>query len=337
MLVLLISLLVGEIEGTYCYALGYVSNRLEKISTHMGLQQCDSSFTVKYGGRDIVVRVADGYVEHIGFRIFSEDVRASVLFEPVADFVERYWLELTLPMRRDKSVAQQMREDRFRFEKGNISSIDMLQANPGVELIYNVLQDRISIAWGEICQISFPINHELILGRGMIENDSRLPDDISHANIGVRSEIVLDSETYLSEYLSSKRYFAPDGSPIFDAKRIAESITNLFTDYDIETADSIRLDITHKTFGLAEQKIETTVRQFVAYAIQSGCRPYVGIISSDELKSDLLVMFHNRHLSYNHVLRASVPNESIIYGSGCVTARLNAFVPSSNIKNLFKD
>ena len=115
---------------------------------------------------------------------------------------------------------------------------------------------------------------------------------------------------------------------------------NLFTGYDIEKAENIRLSINHKIFGFKEQSIETTIPKFIAYSIQNDCVPYVGIVSIDKDnigEADVLVIMHNGQLGYNHILRVSLPLESISSGKGIAIARLNAFIPSSNIKNLFKN
>ena len=120
-----------------------------------------------YGKHDVIARVADGYVEHIGFRIFPEQMRAGAINPLIADFVERYWLSLTLPMERQKSVAQQMKEDRFTFHAGDVGSIGILQQNPAMDVACSVTDNSVALIWGDmaqpVCHITFPVNHELIL------------------------------------------------------------------------------------------------------------------------------------------------------------------------------
>lgn len=369
LIVFSISLIFGGIENTCCYAIDFRSDRLEEISKHISAGDSphgDSTYIFTSSGRDIAIRVADGCVEHIGFRIFPEQLRAVIISPLIADFVERYWLSLTLPLNRQKSVRQQLTEDRFTFHAGNIESIDIIQQDTTLRFSCRMTPETVTMVWDReekpLCSIMFPVNHELILGRGMLENDRRLPQEITGVRIKERparhigaapsmtadslSSLLIDhAGTYLDCSLVSERYYtgSNDGAtvePVFDSNRMRESIINLFTDYDIGQAANIRLNISHKTFGINEQAIETTIRDFVAYAMQNGCMPFVGTVSIDENASgmaDVLVVMHNEQAGYNHILRATVPLDCVATGSGTATARLNAFVPSSNIKNLFRN
>lgn len=354
--------------GNICHGRTFRSDFLEEISkvAPVSMAPGDTAFAIATGARDIAVRVEDGCVEHIGYRIFSVDARSGGINPAIADFVERYWLSLTLPLQRQKSVKQQMLEDRFVFNKGSIASIDNIQHNPTMPFSCHSTKNKVTMVWGDekspVCQISFPVDHELILGRKMLENDRRLPLEIKSAKVNVRpvqnipgrSSARMDSVTalwvnqtgsYLDCALRSDRYYTsgPDGEslePVFDIAFPKESVVNLVTDYDIAKAMNIGLSIRHKTFGLDEQVIETTIPQFVAYCMQNGCIPFAGVISIDEGDSgeaDILVIMRNQAVGYNHVLRAKVPLTCISTGKGTVRARLNAFVPSSNIKNLFKN
>jgi len=363
-----IPLIFGGIENT-CNAMNFRSDQLEDIAKHIDVEwpQADSTFTIKQGKHDIAVRVVDGCVEHIGFRIFPEQLRSGVINPQIADFVERYWLRLMLPLKREKSVNQELKEDRFVFMNGSVESIDAIQRDTTLPVSCSVTTELVTIAWGStvetpLCRIAFPVNYELILGRKMLENDRRLPHEINSVRIKKRpmrsvettSSLSADSLNsiwiehagdYLADVLKNERYYTSgsDGvslEPVFDADLYKESIVNMFTDYDIEKAGNIQLCIRHKIFGLKEQQIETTIQKFVAYSMQNGCVPYVGIVSVDQSNSglaDVLVIMHNRQLGYNHVLRAEVPLDCISTGEGTCHARLNAFIPSSNIKNLFND
>lgn len=360
--VCLISLLSAG-TAFLCRGMDFRSDRLEKMAEHIDVAWPgrDTVLTVGRGGRDIVIRITDGCVEHIGFNLFGRQ-RPQGIDQRVADFVERYWLSLTLPMKRLRTVRQEMAEERFVFKTGGLESVGAIQRNPSLPFSCEATENLVTITWGDdrrpVCRITFPVNHELILGRGMLENDRRLPGEINAAKIEGNAYANVEltplspdslwtagAGSYLDCSLKSERYYKADAEgsaprPVFDAARSMESVTNLFTGCDIEQADNIRLSIRHIVFGLKEQQIETTVRKFVAYAMQNGCQPYVGIVSDgtgNSSEADILVIMHNSRLGYNHVLRASVPLSCIESGNGTVRARLNAFVPSSNIKNLFKN
>lgn len=367
-LMLSISLFWGGIESI-SFGKEFRSDQLDEISRCICVDwpsQHDTTLTVSHANRDVAIRVAGDCVEHIGFRIFPEPIREAMVNPFIANFVERYWLSLTLPLERQKSVAQQLKEDRFMFHVGGVGSIDAIQRDSALSFSCQATPTIVDMAWNkggkQICRISFPVDYELILGRRMLENDRRLPQEIAAVKVPERpvrsvddshphyadslSSILVEHEgSYLDCALKSERYYAVGGDgvtlvPVFDAGRCVESLSNLFTDCDIEAAGNIRLSIRHKTFGLKEQPIETTIQKFVAYSMLNGCVPYVGVISVDEDNSgvaDMLVIMRNERIGYNHLLRVSVPLDCISSGEGVATARLNAFIPSSNIKNLFKN
>lgn len=301
------------------------------------MPQTDTVVTFRFQDRDVTLRKADNCVDHIGYRIFPHDARSASIHPLVADFVERYWLQLTLPGKRQRSVKRQMAEDEFRFLIGDLQSISRIQRDTTLTLTSFITESIATITWTKnhktVCAISFPINHELILGRNMLENDRRLPQEVAATNVGRNAVMPLDAGTYIVEELKSERYL--EGSkPIFNTDKTLQSIANLLTGYDMPQADSIRLDITHRIYGPAEQKWQTSIRQFVGFAMQNGCRPYVGILAADSLNADVLVVFHNQPLGYNHIMRVAIPIECIAKGKGTASARLNAYVPASNIKNL---
>ena len=360
-IVLSILLLCGGIESD-CFGLTFRSDKIEALAkaAAVDLSGRDSSFSTTWNGREITVRIADGEVEHIGYRLFPNGLRGVAVNEGIADFVERYWMELSMPADRQKTVSQQMLEDKFAFVAGGLDLIDRIQKNHDCDFSCNVSETLVLMAWGDkfhpFCKIQFPVNHELILGRTMRENDRRLPAEILRTSTDQRHGFVdsphfmSDTDTLSSIYicksgiyldceLRSDRYFKNEQNiPVFDPEFPAESVSNLFTDYDIEASKNIALAISQQIYGLNEQRIDTTIGQFVAYCMQNGCTPYVGIIDLDcNGRADLLVIMRNWEIGYNHVLRVALPVESISTGCGKATARLNAFVPSSNVKNLFND
>ena len=354
--------------GVGCYAVEYRMDMLEAITKEIGVQvfDNDSIYHIKYGARGVLARVRAGVVEHIGYEIFSADIRKSQIDGSVADFVERYWLSLTLPIKRQRTVSQQLKEDRFVFVKGSVESIDDIQRRQATDFSCNATEKSVDMIWSSgdetLCHISFPVNHELILGRKMLENDRRLPAEImatrveySSTDALMRSSLtemrdsivsmwVSKGGSYYLEELTADRYYTNLSSgpikPVFSASFPRESLINLFSGLDVSKADKIGLRINHVMFGFSKQLIETTVPQFVAYCMSNGCKPYVGIVSLDcdgKGTADVLVIMRNWRIGYNHVLRLKIPVESISTGTGIAEARLNAFVPTANVENLYKN
>lgn len=345
----------------------YRSDILCEISKAIGLTpewgRSDTTRIIKYKNRDVAYRIENDEIGHIGYRIFTDSLHGHIP-QVTRDFVERYWLELTLPMERLKTVETQMAEDGFRFVHGNLGSIDAIQSQPSLTLSACITPHRASMLWGDpeapVCTIEFPINQELILGQKMIERDRRLPEQIAKwqcpDSIAPQCRIeeltpsdsieglqVQNQGSYLTEYLAADRYFTiEDGNvmPVFEPAFLCESLKNLFSGIDIPQAKNISLHLRHQIFGLKEQIIDTDVRQWVGCCLAQGCKPYTGVISighEGENLADMLIIMHNEAAGYNHVLRLTIDIESVASGQGQTDGRLNAYVPSSNIKNLFKD
>lgn len=342
----------------------YRSDMLQNMAVHMRitgkmntLPDGDNFFT-HTDGREVNVRIADGVVEHIGYRLFDIGQKKHLSI-PLTDFLERYWLSLTLPMEELRSADARMREDHFYFITGNVSSVDRIQRDSLLMLNFTPTDKMIDVVWedstGEICHLVAPVGHELIMGRNMLENDRRLAAEIRNARpdssliklyapealvpSDSSSMLVLPGGYYYLDELKGDRYFYPADSgatviPVWSESFPAESIANLFSGVDI-TAD-IPLHIRHVAYGSIKE-LDTDVRSFVAFCLAQGCKSYVGLVSMAGGEADVLVMMNNMQLGYNHLLRLKIGIDGLTSGTTSASGRLNAYIPISNLKNLFKD
>jgi hypothetical protein len=69
-----------------------------------------------------------------------------------------------------------------------------------------------------------------------------------------------------------------------------------------------------------------------------GCKAFFGIISleKDNIATCELIM-HNHRMGYNHIMKITFPMSTFDERKGRIQARLNSYVNSSRIKNLFAD
>lgn len=84
-----------------------------------------------YKSHPLSIIVSGGEVEHIGYSIFSKEMRA-IAPSPVYNFLERYALQANLPLKRTKSVERQLYEDDVIFTVGNIYKLSSIWAMPNV-------------------------------------------------------------------------------------------------------------------------------------------------------------------------------------------------------------
>ncbi|MDE6692390.1 MAG: hypothetical protein K2K05_03300 [Muribaculaceae bacterium] len=317
-------------------------------------------FITDVKGRKVNVRIADGEVQHIGYQLFDPSLK-NRLNRSLTDYVERYWLSLTLPMDPLRSADARMREDHFYFIAGNVASVDRVQRDTTLMVNFSHTDKMLDIEWagetGEICHVVSPVTHELIFGRNMLENDRRLADEIRRAcadSIPVHrytADMLVHSDStsllvcpggfYYLDELRADRYFFPADSgsvalPVWSDQFPCQSIANMFSGLDIPVAADIPLHIRHVAYGRIDE-FDISVRQFVAFALDQGCTPYVGIVGMADGQADVLVMMCNMQLGYNHLLRLRIGTDGLSAGAVSANGRLNAYIPTANLKNLFKE
>ena len=140
-----------------------------------------------YKSYPLSIIVSGGEVEHIGYSIFSKEMRA-IAPSPVYNFLERYALQANLPLKRTKSVERQLYEDDVIFTVGNIYKLSSIWAMPNVNFSIDNREDRICRAtWDQngkvFCSVCFPVNYNLYHGTDLVENQRRLLDDLRRVSV----------------------------------------------------------------------------------------------------------------------------------------------------------
>ena len=186
------------------------------------LKEGDNYLVVK--NQQIVVRVKDDEVEHIGFRLFPNDIR-SIDKSPVFDFLERYFLQLTYPPV-VKTSSMMLRDDQFKFVKGSLATVRQIQ--PSDAFSYNYDRYRYVVTWSRegktLLAASFPVEYELMSGENKIEAEDHLMTDVQNTPIREENDIISEirNETYISDDFSNRLYFRK-GELLCHADHPAES------------------------------------------------------------------------------------------------------------------
>lgn len=312
-----------------------------------------------YNGIPITVEKQNGMVQNIGYSIFPPRQRQQVGIAR-SRFVERFTLYADLPLKREKSVEQEMQEERIIFQKGNFNTLKSIATtDTACTIEYSLVNSRYHrMKWSKgttlICDFAFMANHELLLGAKMIENENNLASHIlrtitspasltyvySDSDFKTRSNedcYTLKGHSYIIDDLTSERFFRQnlDGSfsPIFSAKNPKESFANLMTGNDINNEYVLKVAL--QKYNCKQEEFEIPLSNWLAYCMSNNCTPYCGIISSTNGIIDGLVIMRNEDMGYNHVMRVKFSPSTIPDKRGVITARLYAFVPTSNIKDLY--
>lgn len=343
---------------TWAQGVYYASNQLQQISMSLGLSETIMQFpdgvTYYTTEQPLTICKRDGCVEHIGYTLFSSRQRAEV-GEARCNFLERFLLTLNLPLKREKSIEQEMKEEKIIFRVGNLSTLNSFIGDTTLNVSAEVLKGKAhAIKWScndkTVCEVGFPINHELMRGIYMQENDDRLQMDVlmTHitdtlppvpdiSNLTKRRNIfVAPGDVFARTSLTGNRYYTELGDsmlvPLFSSDKAVESVANIFTGNDV--TNDYQLEIKQVMYGYQEKTFTVPLQQWVSYYKNQGCIPYFGSISSDTETIECLLIMQHPMMGYCHLMRIKFDITTMDSRSGTIKARLNPFIPTSHIKDL---
>ena len=157
--------------------------------------------------------------------------------------------------------------------------------------------------------------------------------------IGNGPVYLLTGDIYLIPELTSNRYWVKDPDSgmqlLYGADLPLESMANLVTGTELET--DIDLEILHVLYGFRTATFTLPLRQWVSYCMAQGCQPYFGVMSHEGDTVNASLVLHNEALGYIHLMKLTFDTSAIASRKGVVKARLNSFVPMSNVKSLFNE
>lgn len=314
---------------------------------------------LSYDSRAVTVIVSQDEVVHIGFSLFTPTQRKA-LHSPVCNFLERYALEITLPMQQERSISRKLNEDGIFFRNGSFETLKLLQNDTTYQIGLEILNNkRYTISWSkddeEKLAINFPIEYDLLAGTNMTENERRVSENIRRSSTKTRQVTVDDEkqlakvphgkcyiwegEYYYNKQLNTNRYYIKDQKDTFTLfyhrDYVLESLSNLMTtgaidnDYDIQ----IRL----VKYGFVQDTISVKLNQWLNYCIDQDCTPYFGIIDIDKDIADCEVIMKNELMGYIHVMRLKIDIGTLEDRKGLIKARLNSFVPTTRVRYLFDE
>jgi len=313
-----------------------------------------------YKGKPLCIIVNDGEVEHIGYAIFPEGMREDAP-SPVYNFLERYALQASLPLKRAKTFERQMYEDDVTFTKGGITTLSTLWGKENVEFSLENLQNRMCRAtWKQegnvLCSVSFPVSYNLYHGTDLVENQRRLIEDLQRASVAttdndepVTKELlskILEPNYFLlkgdSMYiasLNSDKYYVKgendEYSLLFSDKHPVESFANLLMTNSI--SNNIRASIKLVLYDFKSETINVPLVNMLNYFKKKGCKAYFGVIQSKQEQHTAELLLLNREEGYCHTLKLNFSTSNITTRSGNISGRMNCYVPVSKIKFLFEE
>ena len=209
---------------------------------------------------------------------------------------------------------------------------------------------------GRSVMISYPADYQLILGVTLMEMENSLYESVMDSSsvfpvntVNVDSTSLQPLESgmaylyeggyFLLPALNNNRYYVREAPGHFDLLYSEdfpiETIANLVTGTEIET--DMMLNILFVKYGFRRDALSVPLNRWVGFCLNEGCIPYYGVVSYQDDKVVAVLLMRNEDLGYVHVMKFSLDTSIIEKHSGEITARLNSYVPFSNVKYLFSE
>lgn len=319
---------------------------------------------ITYKNSALTVIVNKGEVVHIGYSVFTPTQRA-LIDSYECNFVERYALTQKLPMERVRTNDELMKQDNVVFlRKGSFDTMKCIMADTTLSICVNKQNNRNVISWSKngelICEIGFPSSYKLLLGMEMDELDAKLKGDILSTKVFMTDSLcefqpgelvksvtndyyVRKGTYYYFAELNSNCYLQPVSDNnldnmykiMFNDQYPQQSLANMMTTTAL--ANNLNLQIRQEVYGKHDSLFQVPLIQYVAYCLERGCKPYFCVIREKEGIMDCELIMNNDYLQYNHVMRMNVATADVRSRSGIIKARLDAYVPTHYLNNLFND
>lgn len=334
----------------------YATDRLRSMAELLPLAGIDKlsageHICFSYNNYPLIVRINEWKeVEHIGFYLFRDSKIRQYNPSPVYDFLERYFLELKMPL--DIGEAIRLFVDKVYIE-GNLNVIFSFDGTEVFTESY-VKSKSYIINWNrngkDLLSVAFDMDYQLLSGCNAIELEQKLVRDIKrHKKLAVSGDKNWDElewnqgdiyteqgTTYLLDLIRNDLYFEKKGDKaalLYDSRKPNQTIANMMLSAD--TPGDFDLYVDFDLYGYREEKVCIKLKQWLNYCISNGCVPYFGIKSKDETSLKGTVFMVNEKGGYNHILSVDVPFSELEKQKGNIHARLYAFIPMHNVSDKY--
>jgi hypothetical protein len=351
----------NEIYGQIKFA----SSQLEQLAnkTSITLPSEDGVYyrAEQFNELPLTIIVKRGEVTHIGLSLFTISQRQFV-DELICNFLERTALAAEIPDFYGVPFTQYLNDQKIELFEGQWDNIKTMLNDSCFIFQSSVIDDKNYIncwytldATERYLTIAYPANYHLISGFSMIEAENRLYDDVRLTNnedstfvepdstllqrIGNSPIYLLRGDIYYLPGLNSNRYYVADTTGRFDLLFSEdfpiESLFNLMTGTEIENQYVINAKLVK--YGYQVDDFIVSLKHWLIFCAQTDCLPYFGILSKEENIIEGELIMHNKSFGYCHVMKLSIDPSLLKSREGNIQARLNSYVPMSNVKTLFDE
>lgn len=288
-------------------------------------------------------------VEHIGYKLFTQDVRKSNPL-PVYDFLERYFLELDLLRDMDKSMRLAI--DKVQLSNKNLSIIHTFDGSETLNIDILSLK-KYQVVWSKdglnILTVTFDMDYQLLSGCNSVEAEQKLIRELQRHQFEGQQELAVDfpeanqsnsfwqvnDGTYILEEIRHTLYYHKNENGrwklVCDAGHPVWSTFNLMLSRDMD--NDCNLDLIVDLYGYKEKEMMVSLRKWIDFCCMQGCKSYLGIKTNQESKITGTVFMVNEKMGYNHMLTIEVCKDVFASRKGNIRSRLYAYIPLHNVSD----
>lgn len=351
----------GEVYGQMKFASSQLEQLANKTSITLPTEDGVYYRAEQFNDFPLTIIVKRGEVTHIGLSLFTISQRQFV-DELICNFLERTALAAEIPDFYVVPFSQYLNDQKIKVLEGHWDNIKTMLNDSCYVFQSSLFEGKNYIncwyaqnATERYLTLSYPADFHLISGISMVEAENRLYDDICLTSIEDTIFVEPDSsllqrignsliylqrgDMYYLPGLNSNRYYVVDSLGKFDLLFSEdfpiESLFNLFTGIEIENQYSLNIKLVK--YGYNVDEFIVPLKNWLAFCAQSGCVPYFGIISKEEDTIVGELIMQNKSLGYCHVMKLTLDSSSLKDRTGTIHARLNSYIPMSNVSTLYNE
>lgn len=243
-------------------------------------------------------------IVHLGTPIFRRDVKNN-FSKPIVDFIERYNLYLRLLSAKDREKI--ILEKKLRVEPESFFKVDSL-CDFSLKFDGSFYTAVWSKSGSHVCSLGFENSFPLIFGMNIKESQKYFRDELAN-------------------------YY--DNS--FDTDTEAKDVVTVAGVFSGLIKNTFVLHITQNLYNYETVEYEVDLQRFVNYCMANGCEVNIGTERIENDTVDFTVVYHNVDFGYNHLVYGSISASDLKKLSGTINVRLNTFIPTHNVKDLYND
>lgn len=348
----------------------YRTKWLREISQYTGMSSVIDTLkdghyygTFRWMKYPLNVTVNDGEVSHIGIQLFTKAEREAMPVAPVYDFMERYLLETHLESELKDFDRGYYITDGVIVEKGNLKNLHNVCGDSTLMFTSQFYNGRrYSVSWHrndtDIFRISFPASYRLLCGYILDEREQSLSRRISYADSTTRKPLSVDRQdleecdSLLGSYhirkgdycvlpiINNDRcYFVNDtiAELLYGSSYPVESLKNLLVTGEIKNRFTAKLRMMR--YGGKIEEFSVPLNTLINYFIdKEGCTPYFGLkgLYPEKKLITAICEMVNAANGYEHLMSITFNIDMLTKKEGEIEIRLTPYIPTHDIKNLYK-